>query len=116
VGDSLPLYCTASGKALLASISDIELRKLRRHLRLEPKTTNTITSWERLEHDLATIRESGVALDYEEHRYGICGVAVPLQGPNGEVAAVGIKAPIQRFRETQRAMTHSLIVLLCHKS
>ncbi len=109
VGDSLPLYCTASGKALLAALSNDDLSKLRRRLRLESLTKNTIASWARLEHELATIRETGLALDNEEHRYGVCGVAVSLKGPNGEVIAVGIKAPIQRFRDCQKTMTRSLV-------
>jgi DNA-binding IclR family transcriptional regulator len=108
VGDSLPLYCTASGKAVLSALPDGELRKLRRTLHLVPMTKNTIVSWEKLDREIAKIRETGVAFDVEEHRIGIAGAAIAITGPAGEYAAVGIKAPTHRLLERQQSITRTL--------
>jgi DNA-binding IclR family transcriptional regulator len=109
LGDSLPLYCTASGKAVLAAIPDEELRKLRRRLRLTPFTKNTIATWEQLDREIAEIRRLGLAFDHEEHRYGIGGVAVAFHAPMGEIGGVGIKVPMHRFQKKQKSLAKALL-------
>jgi DNA-binding IclR family transcriptional regulator len=106
VGAVFPAHCTANGKALLAALSDDQVRRLlpRRLARLTPAT---ITERAALLDELAEIRELGVAYDREEHTVGICAVGAAVGDPDGRFAAVTIPMPAQRFygNETRLAAT-----------
>ena len=103
IGASFPLYCTANGKAILASLSESVLKALLPE-HLTAHTPATLTSLPDLHRDLAQIQQSGVAYDLEEHSVGICAVGVAL--PNSPLGTVAISVPIpsQRFDE-KRALT-----------
>lgn len=109
VGTSLPLHCSASGKALLAALSAERLEQLRKRLTLGATTANSITSWAQLEKELATVRRVGFAFDREECWIGISAVAVALRAPDGEVAAISIPAPTDRFLETENKLVEVLV-------
>jgi IclR family transcriptional regulator, acetate operon repressor len=109
VGSSLPLHCTASGKALLASLPDREFDKLGKHLPLPATTPNAITDWGRLRKEIEQVRGRRVAFDREEFRPGICAVAMALRLPGGAVAAVTLPAPTERFNATERTLTEALV-------
>jgi len=98
MGSSLPLYATACGKALLATMSEKELESLHRQMKLGRITKNTITDWEKLLVELETIRTTGVALDREEYQIGIIGIAIPLKGPGGEIGSISIIMPKERYQ------------------
>ncbi len=99
VGSSLSLHSSAPGKALLAEFAPHELAAVRKRYRLVKFTGNTITSWTRLEAELAEIRRTGVAYDREETFDGIHAVATCVRGPDGDRGAVAIPVPAQRFEE-----------------
>jgi IclR family acetate operon transcriptional repressor len=109
VGVSFPLHCSANGKALLAALSDEDIGKLKRRLRLSTTTANTITTWERLEREIATIRKQGVAYDREENSIGISAVSAVIRSPTGEIAAISIPVPTQRFESMEGELTSSLL-------
>ena len=67
-----------------------------------------------LQGELARARTGGVAADLEENSIGICAVAVALRLPNGDLAAVSIPVPTQRFAE-QRARLEKLLLTRCGK-
>lgn len=106
VGATLPLYCTANGKALLATLTDAEVVELL-PARLKRLTPNTITSRNRLLEELATIRESGVAFDHQERTIGIAAAATAIMDPFGSYAALCLAAPAARYygREGEIAAT-----------
>lgn len=108
VGVSFPLHCSANGKALLASLNDEELDRLRHNLSLVAHTANTITSWQKLAAELATIRKRGIAYDREEHSAGISAVAAVVRGHTGEVAAISIPTPTQRFTSLEPTLIAGL--------
>ena len=91
-GGYLPLHCTTVGKALLAyaptSLVDEVMGDLRRH------TPYTVTDPRVLHRQLDTIRRTGLARSAQEHRLGASGVAVPVTGHDGVVAAIGLLAPL----------------------
>lgn len=96
-GKTAPLHATASGKALLAfqradTISDV----LRGPL---PATTSrTITDPLELGRELDRIRRCGYATCHQEFEVGLSSIAVPVQGPDGEVhAALALAGPSSRF-------------------
>ncbi len=110
VGVSFPLHSSANGKAMLAAMTDEEIAKLRRRIRLTAATPNTITSWEQLEKEIARIRLEGVSFDQEENSIGICAASMAIRSPSGEVAAISIPAPSERFRKNQVALVKALQV------
>lgn len=109
VGTSLPLYGSASGKALLAALPPKELEALRPQIQLKPMTKNTTMSWDQLNLELEMIRETGLAFDQEEYMIGITSVATALHGPGGELAAVSIPVPTDRFRAKEKQLVESLV-------
>jgi DNA-binding IclR family transcriptional regulator len=114
IGVSFTLHSTAPGKAMMAAMSADNLDKLRGCLKLTRLTDNTARTWEQLEKELAVIRQSAVALDQEENSPGICAVAMALVLPNGELAAVSIPVPTQRFQST-RTQLEQLLKTHCGK-
>lgn len=109
VGYSFPLHAAANGKAVLASLPTTELNKLKKRITLTRFTPNTITSWDDLEKELATIRKTGLAFDREENSQGISAVAVAIKSPTGEYSAISIPAPTQRFLENEKILTQSIL-------
>lgn len=108
VGSSLPLHCTASGKALLATLGEGELAKLRKHYRLKPCTHHSISDWNVLAAELGVIRRSGMAFDHEEFRPGLCAVAATVHAPTGQIAAVSLPVPSERFIATEQNLVRTL--------
>lgn len=99
VGVSFALHSTAPGKAMLAAMDEHALGNLRPRLRLTRLTPRTITAWPVLADELSRVRESGVGVDDEENSVGICALAVALHLPGGELAAVSVPVPTQRFAD-----------------
>ena len=95
-GAHLPLHCTAVGKALLAyadpPLADRVVRDLRRH------TAYTVVDPAALHRQLEEIRRSGLARSAQEHRIGVSSLAVPVNGHEGVVAALGLLAPLRSPR------------------
>lgn len=98
MGSSLPLYATACGKALLATLPDAELEALQSQIKLVQYTKNTTTDWNKLLVEIESIRQTGVALDREEYQIGIRGIAVPLKGPGGELGTISIPMTTERYQ------------------
>jgi DNA-binding IclR family transcriptional regulator len=98
VGDVFPMHCTANGKAALARLSDSQLqRALPKNL--QHFTPNTIREFPKLLTDLTRIKESGIAVDNEEHTLGISAIGVAFQDPARQVYAISIPIPAVRFNE-----------------
>ncbi len=95
-GARLPLHCTAVGKALLAfapaPVVDQVTSDLPRH------TAYTVTDSRVLHRQLDAIRRTGLARSAQEHRLGVSSVAVPVNGHEGVVAALGLLAPLSSPR------------------
>lgn len=90
VGARLPLHATGVGKALLAFQDETFVAAVLGRP-LAAYGPRTITSAERLRHELRTIRREGYATSAEEYRRGTCSVAVPVAtGGRPAVAAVGV--------------------------
>ncbi|MFI5306007.1 MAG: IclR family transcriptional regulator [Polyangiales bacterium] len=98
VGVSFPMHSCANGKALLASMDELELRRVSSRLKCVAKTQNTHTSWQSLNAELARIRKNGIAYDREENSLGISAVAMAFRMPDGQLGALSIPVPTQRFR------------------
>ncbi|MEM7029250.1 MAG: IclR family transcriptional regulator [Chloroflexota bacterium] len=110
IGRRLPLYCTASGKALLAGLSEEE-RLAHLPASLTKYTENTITDKAVLFDHLNEAKRQGYATVQEEFEAGFSAIAAPVFGPNGTIsAAVSISGPSYRMNSTQIA---ALVGPLC---
>ena len=99
-GESVPLHCTAHGKALLADFDKPRLEALFGAKPLRAGTDNAIVSLDRLAETCSQIKAQGFATDTEEYHEGICCVAAPIRDKDGVViASIGISAPSTRFPE-----------------
>lgn len=98
VGDRVPAYCTATGRAMLAWLGEDDVaaasRDMQRH------TALTITTREDLAAALGAVRKAGYALTRGEWREGVVGVAAPIRSQSGTViAGVGVAGPAERMTE-----------------
>ncbi|WP_210575106.1 IclR family transcriptional regulator [Streptomyces sp. GESEQ-4] len=97
VAGRLPLYCTATGKAILAYSPGSLFAEVVRS-GLKPFTRHTVTSPGRLRAQLERIRAEGIATEAEEIRLGYTSMAVPVFGSRSTlVGALSITAPTYRM-------------------
>jgi Bacterial transcriptional regulator len=75
-GGRYPAYCTANGRALLATLSEPALEAVLPR-RLPRLTSHTITTRADLLAELARVRAAGIAFDREEHTERIRAVGAP---------------------------------------
>lgn len=109
IGVSFSLHSTAPGKAMLAAMTDAELLALRPRMSLARMTQNTITTWGGLTEEVVSVRQSGIGADVEENSMGICAVSMALNLPGGEIAAISVPVPTQRF-EAMRPTLEKLLL------
>lgn len=97
-GKSAPLHCTGVGKAILAFLSDDDLKHILAKGNLKKYTEHTITNVEELHRELQRIRSRGYALDNEEIETGLRCIAAPIFNyMNQPVAAISVSAPTVRL-------------------
>ncbi|MDP9364367.1 MAG: hypothetical protein M3Q10_09130 [Chloroflexota bacterium] len=84
---SIAVACTALGKVLLAHRSWPEVRTLIERHGWRPYTPHSIQEFDRLEADLAGIRERGYGQDDQERAIGSACLAAPIRDHAGQVAA-----------------------------
>jgi IclR family transcriptional regulator, KDG regulon repressor len=98
IGASVPLYCTAVGKVMVAYMPEEQRKRLLHQLELKRFTPNTIGSLQELEAELQRAHKNGYACDLEEHELHIRCVAAPIWDHVGAVnASLSITAPIVRM-------------------
>jgi DNA-binding IclR family transcriptional regulator len=98
LGDEMPAYCSAGGKAILAEMGNADVE----HLYpggLTPWPTARFTSVKALERHLGTVRRVGYGTSVEETERGVHGLGVSVHAPErGTVAAITTAVPSVRFR------------------
>ncbi len=95
-GYTMPLYTAATGKILLAELSDIDLNSLLNHIQLEPIASKTITSRDMLRKEVRKVKKLGYATSQDENIVGVVSIAVPIKNYLCPVA-LGIVGPTNRF-------------------
>jgi DNA-binding IclR family transcriptional regulator len=102
LGRTMPAHCTSTGKAMLAQLSQPEVRQLLPNEKLECITAHSIGSRAELEDELSAIRERGYAVNREESEEGVASVAVPIPtGAPGLRLALNAAAPCNRLNSSQ---------------
>jgi len=82
-GKTLPMHCTASGKAMLAYMTDEQVSAIVERYPLTRRTGNTIADVSLLNRELEETRKRGFAVDDEEETIGVKCVAVPVLQEQG---------------------------------
>jgi DNA-binding IclR family transcriptional regulator len=111
VGRRFPAYGTGVGKMLLADLPAVELDALYPPGKpLLPITKKTITDAAAFRRELALTHARGYALDCEESTPGLCCIAAPVYGKDGDmVAVISVSVPSVRFTPERR---HDLRLLV----
>lgn len=105
IGTRFPAYATSMGRVHLAALHPHELDAYFDAVELKPLTSHTVTEEHRLREILATVREQGWCLGYQELEEGLLSIAVPVRDPDGRVQlAINLAAPTTRAdRRTLRS-------------
>jgi len=106
VGDAFPLTDTANGKACLSLMDDAEIKRL---AQAELGSRANAGFLKRLMAEIASIRESGHALDLDEHTAGISAVGIAFRDVRGDCHAISIPAPSARFAENRAGLIAALM-------
>lgn len=102
IGMRLPAHCTASGKALLSTMTDERVRQLYKGKKLERLTSHSRTSLKALLADLATVRAHGYAVDDEETREGMCCHGAPVFDATGRQAVAAVALSMMKTANASR--------------
>lgn len=97
IGSRLPAYCAATGRVLLAALSEEDaLIRLQRMAR-QKLTPNTRIEIAELMEELRQVRVQGYALNNEELELGVRSIAVPVRNAVGKtVASVSLATAASR--------------------
>jgi DNA-binding IclR family transcriptional regulator len=99
-GDRRPLYCTAGGRALLATLAEKDLRRYLNRLKAQKLTTHTETNRLRLAEAVAEARKAGVAQTVDQASDGVTGTASVIRDATGTViGALIVAAPSSRLQD-----------------
>lgn len=111
MGQRVPLWETAIGKAIFAGIDDEEREKKLSAIARSAPGLGRFGSIDRLRHHLDLVNARGYAIENEEHIRGVRGVAAPILDHRGlAVAAIGLTAPADRLtRDGCHALGPALI-------
>lgn len=98
LGETLPLYCEAAGKSILAFLPSSLIEKVIKDSKLIPLGPNTITDPNKLKEELLKIRKEGYALSIEERVVDSFSVAAPIFNHEGRVvSSLSVAGPLGRF-------------------
>jgi DNA-binding IclR family transcriptional regulator len=96
VGTWANMHANSGGKAILAHFGEEAVDRVVERHGLPAMTDATITDRERIEEELATVRERGFALNMGEDLRGIHAVAVPLVSGDEVQGALAVAGPAYR--------------------
>jgi len=105
-GTRVPAYCTANGRVLLSARPQADVDAWVAQQTLEPLTTHTLTSPEKLRDAIARVRLQGYAIVDQEFELGLRTISVPLKNYRVEVlAALNVSAQTSRMSVAQLVET-----------
>lgn len=109
LGQKLPAYATAFGKALLSQYTESELEELYSDgmIALTENTVNTINN---LYEQCKEIRQTGFAYEKEESTYEIQCLGVALSYKDEYLAGISVVVPVYRYsKEKEREIKSELV-------
>jgi DNA-binding IclR family transcriptional regulator len=98
VGGHVPVYCTAIGKALLASLGEGEQAEIIARLTLTRHGPNTLTSRDKLVAELARFQLERIAVCDEEQAVGVRSIAKAIVNRGWpRPMAISVTAPVRGY-------------------
>ncbi|HEY9392365.1 MAG TPA: IclR family transcriptional regulator, partial [Mycobacteriales bacterium] len=97
VGYSQGTHATAYGKVLLAALPVARRRALLDRTGMPAFTEHTVVDPVRLNAELDRLGGDGLAVEVEEFRGGVAGVAAPVRRCAEVVGALAVSVPVRRF-------------------
>ncbi len=111
VGSRMPVYCTGTGKVLLAWCDDKQQRDTIKRISFSRFTPNTITDKKALLKELSAVSQRGFAIDAEERFLGSHCIAAPVVDSTGlAIAGLSITAPVFRTSEEELISWSSALI------
>ncbi|WP_338727254.1 IclR family transcriptional regulator C-terminal domain-containing protein [Haladaptatus sp. DJG-WS-42] len=107
------LHTNAPGKAILAQFTENRVHEIVTRHGLPTRTDRTVTTEDALTAELATIRESGYAVDTGEMLHGIVGVAAPIATEDRVYGAIAAYGPGNELRSS---LDGDLATIVCEKA
>jgi DNA-binding IclR family transcriptional regulator len=108
VGEAFPLTTTANGKACLALMDDAQVERL---AAAEWSRSGSARDKSEFLAEIGGIRESGVALDLDEHTAGISAAGIGFADWKGDLYAISVPAPSARFTENRERLVAEIKAL-----
>lgn len=100
IGKRRPLYCTSVGKAMMAYMSEEEIKEIWDNSEIESLTQKTIVDYEDFLSELDKVKTNGYAEDDEENEMGVRCIGAPIFNHKGQIeGAISISGPA--FRVTK---------------
>lgn len=93
----LPIYAGASGKVLMANLTDEECERIIKETSLKPVNEKSITDRTVFLGQLAEVRKLGYAYSIGDVTMGAAAVAAPVFDNTGIIAAVSLRGPEVRM-------------------
>ncbi len=98
VTPTIPLYCSALGRVLLAGFSQDQLNQYMDSQEFAQRTINTRTTQQEIEQEIKAVNEKGVSVEIEEYEYGMTCIAGPIYDQTGEIiASLSVSGPATRI-------------------
>ncbi len=98
VGIRIPLYCSGVGKAILADMTDEDIRRIWEASAVRQLTPHTIIDYDLFFREIQEVREKGFAVDNEENEAGVRCIAAGLPNYKGITRyAFSVSAPAARM-------------------
>ena len=103
IGFRIPVYCTAMGRAILACMSDSEVRALLKDETFKQLTPYTVKNVDALLAALQKVREQGYAVESQESNENVICMGVAARDKeNMPRYAISVSAPIFRMNEAMQ--------------
>ncbi|SEO53145.1 transcriptional regulator, IclR family [Amphibacillus marinus] len=115
IGKSIPLYCSAMGKAVLADFTNSKVNAYIDSHVFEAKTTNTITTRKALLNEIEQTKVQGYAFDNGEHDLDVFCVGSSITVDNKNYGAISVSLP--KYRLTDEVLEQIIkSILICRQA
>jgi DNA-binding IclR family transcriptional regulator len=110
IGERGPMFCSATGKAILAFMPPDQRDSILARSELRAFTAATKTDPVAIRAELETIRATGIAFAREENLPGIIAMGAPVYNAAGTViGAVSVATPVSRFTTQHQHIVESAL-------
>ncbi len=110
-GQQFPLYCTAVGKAIMATLDDDEVMDILDKTLFKQYTKYTLITKEEVMAQIQLVRHQGYAEDIQEFEEGLTCVAVAIRNHYGKAEyAISVSGPSTRMKKDFRSKISNTLV------